>query len=422
MKLPEKVKKILVEVSRIILGCVFVFSGFVKAVDPLGSTYKFQDYFTAFGLESLSFIALTASFVLSALEFTLGIFLLLAIYRRFTTIVTLLFMSFMTCLTLYLAIKNPVSDCGCFGDALVITNWQTFYKNLILMAFTIMAFLWYKLMTPAFSKKTVSLAALYSVVFILGISVFCYQNLPILDFRPYKIGNNIPEKMVVPEGAPHNVYETTFIYEKDGVKQNFTLENYPANDPSWKFVDSKPVLVKKGYTPPIHDFTITTMTGEEITDLVLADTTYSFLLISYKLDKANDSNVDKINELYDYAQRFGYGYYMLTASTPDHIVEWAENTGAEYKIGTTDGTTLKTIIRSNPGMMLIKNGTIINKWAHRNLPNGEILEKPLNETALGTIPPNKDVQKVLYCVIILIAPLALMFVLDRIRSRKKEEN
>ncbi len=421
MKLSEKVKKILVEVSRIILGCVFVFSGFVKAVDPLGSTYKFQDYFSAFGLDSLGFLALPASFFLSALEFALGIFLLFAVYRRFTTIMTLLFMSFMTCLTFYLALANPVSDCGCFGDALVITNWETFYKNIVLMVFTIIAFLWYKLMTPVFSKKTVSLVALYSIVFILGISVYGYRNLPILDFRPYKIGNNIPEKMAIPEGAPHDVYETKFIYEKDGNKQEFTLENYPVNDPSWKFVDSKSSLVKKGYTAPIHDFTITTMTGEDITDMVLADTTYSFLLISYRLDKANDADADKINELYDYAQKFGYGYYMLTASTPDQIVEWAENTGAEYKICTTDGITLKTIIRSNPGVMLIKNGTIINKWPHRNSPNGDILELPLNETKLGTIPPNRDAQKVLYCAIILLAPLALIFTLERIRSRKEKK-
>ncbi|MDR1371164.1 MAG: DoxX family protein [Dysgonamonadaceae bacterium] len=422
MKLPEKAKKIPVEISRVILGCVFIFSGFVKAVDPLGSAYKFQDYFSSFGLDSLSFSALPASLFLSALEFVLGIFLLLAMYRRVTTILTLLFMSFMTCLTLYLAIANPVSDCGCFGDALVITNWETFYKNVILMAFTLATFFWYKLMTPVFSEKSVSLAALYTTVFILSISTYCYGNLPILDFRPYKIGNNIPEKMIRPEGAPHDVYETSFIYEKDGVKQEFTLDNYPADDPSWKFIDSKSILVKKGYTPPIHDFTITTITGDDITDNVLADTTYSFLLISYRLDKANDSDVDKINELYDYAQRFGYGYYMLTASTPDQIVEWAENTGAEYRICTTDGITLKTIVRSNPGMMLIKNGTIINKWAHRNLPVDSRLELPLNETGLGEIAPDKDVQKVFCCAIILMTPLALLFMLDRIRSKKKKIN
>lgn len=418
MKLFEKVRKILVEVSRIILGCVFVFSGFVKAVDPLGSTYKFQDYFAAFGMDGLKFIALSSSFFLSGLEFVLGIFLLLAVYRRFTAIVTLLFMSFMTCLTLYLAIKNPVTDCGCFGDALIISNWETFYKNIILMVFTVVVFLWYKLMTPVFSSRSSSLVSLYVCMFILGISTYCYRNLPILDFRPYKIGANIPEKMVIPDGAPHDVYETTFIYEKDGVKQEFTLENYPANDPSWKFVDSKSVLVKKGYTPPIHDFTIVTTTGEDITQEVLSDTTYSFLLIAHKLDKANDSDVDKINELYDFSQRFGYGYYMLTASTPDQIVEWAENTGAEYKICTADDVTLKTIIRSNPGMMLIKNGTIINKWAHRNLPGRDVLNLPLNETQLGTIPPNKNVSKVLICAIILLAPLASLFIYERLKKRK----
>ena len=421
MKLPEKVKKILVEVSRIILGCVFVFSGFVKAVDPLGSTYKFQDYLTAFGMDFFNFLTLPASFFLSALEFALGVFLLLAVYRRFTTIMTLLVMSFMTCLTFYSALTNPVTDCGCFGDALILSNWETFYKNIVLMVFTIIALLWYKLMSPVFSTKNASLVASYTTIFVLAISFYCYRNLPILDFRPYKIGNNIPEKMIRPEGAAQDVYKTTFIYERDGAKQEFTLDNYPADDPSWTFVDSKSVLVEKGYTPPIHDFTITTMMGDDITDVVLADTSYSFLLVSYRLDKANDSDADQINELYDYAQKFGYGYYLLTASTPDQIVEWAENTGAEYRICTTDAITLKTIVRSNPGMMLIKNGTIINKWAYRNLPDGDVLESPLNETTLGAIPPNKDIQKVLYCALILIVPIASIFALERIRSRKKEK-
>ena len=420
MKLPENVKKILVEVSRIILGCIFVFSGFVKAVDPLGSTYKFQDYLTAFGMDFLNFTTLPASFFLSAFEFSLGVFLLLAIYRRFTTIMTLLLMSFMTCLTFYSAITNPVTDCGCFGDALILSNWDTFYKNIVLMVFTVIVLLWYKLMSPVFSKRNVSFVAFYTIVFILGVSVYCYRNLPILDFRPYKIGNNIPEQMIRPEGAAQDVYETTFIYEKDGKKQTFTLDNYPANDPSWTFVDSKSVLKEKGYTPPIHDFTITTMIGDDITDEILADTSYTFLLVSHKLDKANDADADKINELYDYAQKYNYGYYMLTASTPDQIIEWAENTGAEYRICTTDEITLKTIVRSNPGMMLIKNGNIINKWAYRNLPDGDAIESPLNETSIGAIPPNKDVQKILYCTIILIVPIALVFALERIRSRKKE--
>jgi hypothetical protein len=195
------------------------------------------------------------------------------------------------------------------------------------------------------------------------------------------------------------------------------LENYPANDSSWKYVETKSVLVKKGYTPPIHDFKITSMTGDDLTDKILSDTTYSFLLIAHKLDEANDSDIDKINELYDFAQRFGYGYYMLTASTPDQIVEWAENTGAEYKICTVDDVTLKTIIRSNPGMMLIKSGTIINKWAHRNLPSGDELGLPLSETQLGTIPPNKNSSKVLIPALILFVPLALLFAYERLKKR-----
>ena len=421
MIMPDKYKKILVEICRILLGAVFVFSGFVKAVDPLGGTYKNEDYFSAFGLEFFNFTALPFSFFLAALEFALGVCLLLGVYRRFHSVLILLFMLFMTPLTLYLAIANPVTDCGCFGDALVISNWETFYKNIVLLTAAFVVFKWYKYMTPVFSKKSQSLVVLYTYLFILGVSFYCYTYLPVLDFRPYKIGSNIPSLMEIPDGAPHDEYETTFIYAKNGVEQEFTMDNYPAGDDTWTFVDSKSKLIKKGYEPPIHDFTIVTKDGDDITDEVLANPSYTFLLVSHKLEKADDANVDKINEVYDFSKQYNYDFYALTASLQDEIIEWAENTGAEYPFCATDDITLKTIVRSNPGLVLIKDGTVINKWPHRRILEKEALSKPLEETKWGQMPPNYDTQYISLLAFILIAPLFLLFLFDFFKYRKQEQ-
>lgn len=365
---PDKLKKIIVETCRVLLGVVFAFSGFVKAVDPLGSAYKISDYFAAWGLHALDFLALPGSFFQSAMEFALGVFLLAGVYRKITAWLILLVMCFMTPLTLYLAIANPITDCGCFGDALVITNWQTFYKNIVLLAAAAVVFLWHKRMSFLFPKKARFFVLTVTFLFIIGFSLYCYTCLPVLDFRPYKIGNNISEGMKIPEGAETDVYETTFIYAKDGVEQAFTIDNYPKEDSGWSFVDSKSKLIKKGYEPPVHDFVITTEQGDDITDEILADENYTFLLIAHKLEKANDSHIDKINEIYDYAKQHGYNFICLTASIPSEIQRWKENTGAEYPFCTMDDITLKTIIRSNPGLLLIKKGTVLNKWPNRRIP------------------------------------------------------
>lgn len=419
----DKYKKIIVEIFRIAIGLIFVFSGFVKAVDPLGSTYKFVDYFTAFNLEFLNFLALPGSFFLSALEFILGVCLLAGVYRKITSLIIVLFMGFMTCLTLYLAIANPVSDCGCFGDAIVISNWGTFIKNILILPASILVFVWSSQMSFLFSKKSRSLVFVFSLVYILSVSTYCYINLPLLDFRPYKIGNNIREGMEIPEGVETDIFETTFIYEKEGIKQKFNLDNYPKEGSGWTFVDSESKLIKKGYEPPIHGFSISDMKGDDITDEILNEEGYTFLLIAHKLNKASDTNIDKINELYDYSTLYGYKFYCLTASLPEHITEWKESTGAEYPFCTMDDITLKTIVRSNPGVALIKNATIINKWADRNIPYGDILSMPLNETSLGEIPENKDTKKVIFLAFILIIPLCLLSFADwagRKMDKKKE--
>ena len=419
MKIPELYKKIVVEFCRVFLGLVFLFSGFVKAVDPFGTVYKTLDYLSAFGLDIFNVFVLPLAFAQLALEFGMGACLLLGIYRRFHSILFLLFMCFMTPLTLYLAIKNPVTDCGCFGDALIITNWQTFYKNLVLLAATVVVFFWYKRMIPLYKESQLTTIS-FTYLFVLGVSFYCYLYLPILDFRPYKIGNNISELMEVPEGAPVDKFETTLIYAKEGVNEEFTMANYPKGDSSWVYVDTRLKLIEKGYEPPIHGFSIITEIGDDITEDVLSDDSYTFLLIAHRLEQANDSYIDRVNEIYDFCLQNKYAFYCLTSSSSDEIKEWKENTGAEYPFCTMDDITLKTIIRSNPGLLLLKAGTVINKWPNRRIPKEDALTQPLEDSQWGQIPANHDVKNIMLLSIFFASFLSVLFFLERSNQKKKK--
>jgi uncharacterized membrane protein YphA (DoxX/SURF4 family) len=267
----QKFFKIGLPIARVLLGAVFIFSGFVKAIDPLGSTYKIQDYLRAFGspFDSLVGLAFAAAVLLSTLELVIGLSLVFNTHTKKAAFLALGFMLVMTPLTLYIALTNPVSDCGCFGDALVISNWATFYKNIVLSALAITLLIFRKRLKPIISIYRQSLAVAIFFGMGLVISIYSYRHLPFIDFLPYKIGVNIPASMVIPENAISNEYATTFIYAKNGIQKEFTLDNYPKGDPSWVFVDQKSILVKKGYEPPIHDFSILNSQMEDITEDVL---------------------------------------------------------------------------------------------------------------------------------------------------------
>jgi triosephosphate isomerase len=283
------VRKVVVNIARFLLAVVFILSGFVKAVDPLGTQYKINDYLEAMHLGAMvpDFVTLSASVLQSAVEFVLGICLLFAIRRRLVTRFTLAIMIVMTLLTLWLALANPISDCGCFGDALVLSNWQTFWKNVALLAAAAIVS-WKPLdMMRMIGRNNQWIVFNYSVLFILFIEGYCLYNLPMFDFRPYHVGANIKEGMTIPEGAQQPQFETTFILEKDGQQREFTAENYP--DSTWTFVDSRTVQTAEGYVPPIHDFSILTDEGDDITEEVLAREGYTFLLVSPHLEQASDS-------------------------------------------------------------------------------------------------------------------------------------
>ncbi|MDR2917131.1 MAG: DoxX family protein [Tannerella sp.] len=413
-------RKIITEICRIILGITFLFSGTVKAIDPVGGAIKMEDYFGAFGLSALNPIALFTSINLSAVEYLLGLCILMAVYRKFTTICMLAFMTFMTLLTLYLAIFNPVHDCGCFGEAIIISNWQTFLKNaLVLLPASIVTFIYHKKMTPVYTHKVYWFVLLFGYLFSAGFSYYNYYHLPVMDFRPYKIGANIPQLMSFPEDAPQDEYQ--FIYEKDGKKEAFTPETAPAGDPSWTFVEAK--LIKPGYVPPITSFELYDANEDNIAEDILATEGGVFLLISPKLEKASDKNIDEINNIYDYAVEHGILFYCVTSSTKEGITIWVNNTGAEYPFLTADDVTLKTIIRANPGLVLLKSGTILNKWNHNDIPSedtaGSIIEELVNPSDEKR---NEEKSPWAFIVCCFTLPLLLVWIYDYFRNRRKSKS
>ena len=420
-------RKVLVNSCRLVLALTFILSGFVKAVDSLGTQYKLNDYLEAMHLDAMvpDLATLAGSVLLAAMEFCLGVFLLFAIHRRLVSRLLVLVMGIMTALTVWIYIADPVSDCGCFGDAVVLTNGQTLLKNIILLAAAIVVALWPLDMMRFISKTNQWIVINYTAVFILIIEGYALYDLPQFDFRPYHVGANIMKGMEIPEGAEQPEFETTFIMEKNGERREFGLDNYP--DSTWTYIDTKTIQTKQGYVPPIHDFSMTSLDGEDLTEEILTNQGYTFLLVSPHLEDADDSQLDLINQVYEYAEDNGYPFYCLTASGEQGINRWRDITGAEYPYCLTDETTLKTVIRSNPGMLLLKDGTIIRKWSHNRLPDEYALDKPLEQSELGQMPEDSVPKKIITILLWYVLPLLMLTIADRLwawsrRAKKKDKS
>lgn len=349
-----------------LLGLTLLLSGLSKAVDPLGFSYKLTEYLAALNVHGVAqWLPITAAVALSAAEATLGACLLSGWQRRFTSAVSLALMAVMTAITVWLVIADPVSDCGCFGDLIHLTNAETLTKNVVL---TICAIAVTARPTRLWQAcKYAGAAATVTAATAIAISAYGLYYLPVLDFRPYHTGADLIAGMTVPDDAPSTEYSTTFILEKDGHRQEFTLDNYP--DSTWTFVSRNTVVTAQGYTPPIHDFSIVDCdTGDDITSAVLHRDGYTMLMISQHLEQADQGLAKEINALHRAATSLGIAFYCLTASTDDAIDTWRHATGSAYPFCNTDETTLRTIIRSNPGLLLLRHGTIVAKWSRHNLP------------------------------------------------------
>jgi uncharacterized membrane protein YphA (DoxX/SURF4 family) len=361
---------------RIVIGAVFVFSGFVKGIDLQGSAIKFDDYFVAFGMDFFIPVSLPLAIFLISTEFIIGISLLFGYRTYWGTWGVSLFMAAFTLLTLGLALFNPVSDCGCFGDAIVLTNWQTFWKNVVLMIMVLLVFYHRKKFKPAYHAITDWSILVVIFVLFTGFSLYSYRHLPMIDFRPYNAGTNIPEKMKIPADAPVDEYETILIYKRNGIRKEFNLDDFPWQDSTWSFVEQKSILIKEGYKPPIHDFIISTQDGNEITDIVLSDEAFLFILVSADLAKADKEALQKLDTLSLYCNQTGVKFYSLSSSTNSEIEQIKISQQLSLNFYFTDETTLKTIIRSNPGLLLLKEGIILAKWHYNDLPEIEELRQP----------------------------------------------
>jgi len=367
----KKTLKILFNTSRILLGLVFVFSGFVKAIDPLGSAYKFSEYFSSVGLPEMHVLSLVMSFLLSGAEFLIGVALVTGVFFNLTIWTALFFMVFFTILTFLLAVFNPVSDCGCFGDAIKLTNWETFFKNIIFSS--LIAFLFLRRKQYKFNSSTwlQIVVTFLTIIICFGFSLYSYFHLPIIDFMPYKTGTNIIENMIIPKNAPQDQFETHLIYKhkKSGLTREFSMNNYPWQDTvNWKWMETKTVLIKKGYTPPIHDFLISSPIGNNITDSILSDTSNCFLFISKNINKVNLKEFNEVMRIASYCSATGKcKFYAITSSTKQEVENIKKQYNLWFEFNSADETTLKTMIRANPGLILLKNGTIIGKWHYKDM-------------------------------------------------------
>lgn len=361
--------KVLVNFCRILLGLTFMFSGIVKAVDPTGTQIKLIDYLYAFGMgESiLGSTLLILACILAGFEILIGSYLVVGAFRRGASLLALLMMVFFTPFTLYLALKNPVSDCGCFGDAVVLTNWETFAKNVFLLALAILVFARGKLVVPFIAERRQWLVTVIIVAISVRFMVSNIINLPVLDFRPYKVGTDL-----------RTAYE-----EHDMTFTDFCIMNDDMDD---------------------------------VTMDILSDSSYTFLVISSHLEDASESDLDLIDDVFDYCANWGYNIIGLTSSGTETIRQWTENAGADLQFMFCDEIPLQTIVRSNPGLVLLKNGVIVNKWSHANIPSDEELSGPLDTISVGQ-KPEPDPFKTPWAVALLFAlPLLLLVLIDRLKE------
>lgn len=355
-------------IARFFVGALFIFSGFVKAVDPLGFSYKLQEYFEVFGMEFLMPAALSMAIFLVVIEILCGVYLIFGLRNRLNAWLLLGMIIFFTWLTGYSAITGKVTDCGCFGDAIPLTPVESFYKDLILLVLILWIFIRKDYIQPLFKggEKWVLAGGLaFSLIFpIIGL-----RHLPVLDFRAYKVGSDIQKGMEIPEGAPQDVYKDTWFYEVNGKVESFDTEDSPWEIPGARFVDRKSELVQKGYEPPIHDFTIVGPNGDITENVLNAD--WAFLFVYYDINKSSAEGQETINKLAKSCGEAGIIHIGLSGSLESEVMLFAKKNKVNYPFFTTDPTTLKTIVRANPGIVLLENGVVRGKWHYNDTPSWE---------------------------------------------------
>lgn len=406
--------KITVNLCRLVLATTFIFSGFVKANDPYGTAYKLIDYLNAWSVNLTETLALFGAVILSTIELVIGLYLFFGISRRPIARITTVLMGVMTLFTVYIAIYNPVSDCGCFGDAIILTNTETLLKNILLMGASIILWKHHELQIRFLSKNTEWLISIFSNIYALSLAGYSIAYLPSIDFRPYHIGADVRKGIEIPEDQ-RPLFENKIVYERNGETLELGLDEDDP-DSTWTYVETKRVMIKEGGKALMSDFYVIDQNKEDITRSIVEDEGYNFLLIIPQIENASQGFIGDINEIYDYSVENGYGFYCVTGSDTTAQKSWIDHTGAEYSIYNGDERTLKTIVRSNPGLVLLKDGKIIKKRSTYNLPDQEQLTKPLENLDFGKIDSITIKRKISNIILLFILPLLTLTLLDRIAA------
>jgi len=350
----------LVQIARIFVGGLFIFSGFIKLNDPLGFSYKLEEYFGAdvLNLEFLIPLALPMAVFIVIYELLLGVTLLIGFLPKFTKWSLLLMIVFFTFLTFYSAYFNKVTDCGCFGDAIPLTPWESFFKDVVLLILIVFLFANEKLIKPLFDVKIQRLVFAISLTACGVFAYFVLHHLPLLDFRPYKIGVNIEESIQIPEDAEQAEYEYRWKFLVDGKEEIIsTSGTYP--ETTGEFIEVESILIKEGYEPPITDFGFN-KEGEDYTDELLSEERL-LLIATYNLSKSDERGWKNLVEQIKKAQQKNYRVVALSASSGTEFEELFERYNVEFEYFFADETAIKTIVRSNPGVLVIKNAVIKQK-------------------------------------------------------------
>ncbi|HNW54143.1 MAG TPA: DoxX family protein [Bacteroidales bacterium] len=357
--------KLIANISRILVGIVFVFSGFVKGVDPLGTAYRLEDYFIAFNWTFFIPLALFFSILLCTIEFVTGIMMLLNLKMKISSWVLLLMMVFFTLLTLNDAINNPVPDCGCFGDAIKLTNWQTFYKNLVLLPMAVFIFM-YRKKFRAFAGPGWQWAftAFFTVLF-AGFSYRCYSHLPAVDFTEWKAGHKL-----YPENPKPVKYFLTYKNKATGETKEYLSPNYPFSDSVWM---AQWEFVAQRVEDPNHYYgkslVITDTTGNNITESIIRNPGYQLVINAYDLTKTDVQAFKKLDEFCAKAYADDIPAVVLVSAENAQIRKFALENNLHLEFCTADDIILKTIVRSNPGLLVMKDGVILEKWHHNDFPD-----------------------------------------------------
>lgn len=369
-----KSMKNLAQISRVLVGVLFIISGLIKANDTLGFSYKLEEYFEVFGWPVFVPWAHGLSMFICVFEIVCGVTLLLGAYARLNAWLLLLMILFFTWLTGYSAFTNKVTDCGCFGDAIKLKPLQSFYKDLILLVLISFIFFGVKHIKPLFNKSIQSIALFVAIIVSAFFTFYTAMFLPVVDFLPYKEGNDIAKLTSCPPGSPVDSFAMVFIYEKNGVKEEFDMNHIPS-DTNYHFVDRIDKLIREGCKPPIHDFRLTGTDGLEYVDSLFAKDEYKLVLVQSDLKSGHKGAEKQLAELAEESKKNGVELWALSNNAWEEIETYRHEHQLAFPYYQVDRKPLLSIVRSNPGLVLMKKSTVIKKWSAFEIPTYELVKK-----------------------------------------------